>query len=433
MLEEIDKNNCLIEVENENYIYNIPSAGIYRTDKDISNIREELKKLPRGLSDKNINDIIDYNRCKKTGLDTLSLILTDQCNLKCKYCYEGSSSISPKYMSFETALKAVDILLDEARADGKRKSINFFGGEPLLNFKVIEKIVTVILESREKENLDIDLSITTNFILMTDRMFDLIDKADITLLVSMDGNKKKHDSQRVFANGSGTYDLLVNKLEKYIPQRPDLFKARATVIPGNMDFKELTNHIRNIGFKTVYFSIEDCFSNHKKNERVLNILDEYDRGYEDYISSVFDKIAAGKKEILFLYYDVLESLWNRNLHFVPCHIGSGYAAVGPCGKVYPCQRLFGSDLAETFPLDALRQDKQLFHTRTVHEKNDCPECWARYLCSGGCPALSIEKDGNDITPDHWRCKIRKIEIKWLLWLFIKLLNTGIDLSELSRN
>ena len=391
MFKQIDKNNCIIDVDNKSYLYNIPSVGIFKIDESNPPSEKDIQAIHPGLTDENIATVISYNKEKKIGLDSITLILTSRCNLRCRYCFEGCKKNRNLEMTQEIALKAVEILINESRVDGKRKSINFFGGEPLLNFNIIKKVSDRVIEVRQNENLDISMSITTNFTLMNDEIFKVVDEANITLLISIDGDKNTHDAQRVFPDGSGSYNCLKAKLEKYLKMRPALFRARATVMPDKMNFIKMTEDIKKLGFSSVYFGIEDCFSRHRFNEENIDVITLYNQEFSDYIKYIFQKIINGESEFLFHYYDIFQSLSQRSLHFVPCHIGNGHVTIGPDENVYPCQRLYGCEKIQTYTMNILEKNKRPFRIRTVHEKPKCSECWARYLCSGGCPALSLEK------------------------------------------
>ena len=326
-------------------------------------------------------------------LQTLVLNLTNQCNLACSYCYEyGADKVAtpagkPKFMDFETARSAVDMLF--AESSGRRGvHITFFGGETLMNFPLLQQVVEYAGAQAAALGRSIDFSLTTNATLLTPAIIDFLAENRIGVTVSMDGPPDLHDALRVFANGRGSYDIVAPKVRELLAgHRTRPIAARVTLTSSVTDVGRIYRHLKHdLGFHEVGFApvttspdrlyaigemgMGDVFAQFRA--LALEYLEFALRGELHGFSNVSDTLAE-------LYQGVNKS------H--PCGAALGLMGVGPSGDIAPCHRFVDSD---THALGNIatgidRAKQQSFLDRGhIDGKHECHSCFARPLCAGGC-------------------------------------------------
>jgi uncharacterized protein len=411
------------EAAGQEFLYLVPSGGIVALEGISSEILQKLETTPytreelisglsgEGRSSREVAECIEELHevraiTDSTGgyvkseplpdhfpLQTIVLNVTNQCNLSCQYCYEfGEDKIAtpdgkPKFMEWETAKTSVDYLFAEAQG---RKSVHitFFGGETLMNFPLLKRVVEYARSQAQERRMAIDFSLTTNATLLTPTIIDYLAENAVGVTVSMDGPKEMQDKFRIFSNGRGSYDIIRPKVENLLAKhktRP--IAARVTMTSGAMDVDRIYRHLKEelgfyeVGFAPVTTSPDRLYSiNEPGMDRVLEqfstLADEYLeyalRGEHHGFSNVSDTLSE-------LHQGVNKSL--------PCGAGLGMVGVGPSGDIAPCHRFVDSDehvLGNVSTGIDREKQKDFLSRGNIDTKYDCHECWARPLCAGGC-------------------------------------------------
>ena len=352
---------------------------------------EELKELYRqGL----LFSEDDYERFSdmmvNSPVKAMCLNVAHDCNLRCEYCFaaKGDFGCGRKLMPLEVGKKAIDFLIE--RSAGRRNlEMDFFGGEPLMNWDAVKELVLYAREQEKIHNKNFRFTITTNGLLLTDDKIDFINQEMSNCVLSLDGRKEINDRLRVRVDGTGCYDQIVPKYQKLVAQRGDKdYYARGTFTRYNLDFTEDVLHMADLGFDQV--SVEPVVSDEKldysiKEEDLPRVFEEYER-----LANALLKRRKEGKGCNFFHFMI-------DLNQGPCAIkrlrgcgcGNEYVAVTPEGDIYPCHQFVGDEqwkmgsvLDGTFNMPM----KERFAKANVYSKSDCKNCWAKFYCSGGCNA-----------------------------------------------
>ncbi len=345
-------------------------------------------------------------------LQSLVLNLTNQCNLSCQYCYEfGEDKVAtpdgkPKFMDFETAAASVDFLLNES--SGRRAvHITFFGGETLMNFPLLQRVVGYATEQATLRGRSIDFSLTTNATLLTPTIVRFLSENRIGVTVSMDGPPELHDKLRVFSNGRGSYDIIAPKVRELIENhRTRPIAARVTLTAGVTEVVRIYRHLKqDLGFHEVGFAPVTTSAN-----RLYSIND---RGMDDVLNQ-FHALAAewlefalrGELHGFSNVSDTIAELYQGVNKSHPCGAGLGLMGVGPSGDIAPCHRFVDSDTHSlghiSHGIDAAKREDFL-NRGHVGAKYACHTCWARPLCAGGCHHEAFVRYGDTGHPNLHYC------------------------------
>lgn len=378
-----------------------------------------------------------YNDIVKMGFSqnvvkALCLHVAHDCNIRCEYCFasQGDFNSERLLMSRDIAFKAVDFLIEKS---GKRKNIeiDFFGGEPLLNFDVVKDTVNYGNKKAKAAGKNIKFTITTNALLLNREIIDYINENMYNVVLSLDGRKEVNDRMRRFAAGRGTYDRVVENIKSIIEERRGKsYYVRGTFTRANLDFSKDVIHIADLGFKSL--SVEPVVGESEKpytikEEDLGRILKEYDLLFEECV-----KRMGTEKEFDFYHFKV-------NLNQGPCAVkrlsgcGAGYQylAVTPEGDLYPCHQFVGD---KSFLVGNVYEgviDSRLsarFRDAHVYNKDDCRDCWAKFYCSGGCHANSHKINGNINSCYKIGCEMEKKRLECAIALEVirKLKEEGND-------
>jgi uncharacterized protein len=370
-------------------------------------------------------DTLSRRRRLNTSLGSLCLIMATDCNLRCKYCFAhgGDYSKERKKMDFAVARKAVDYLIEKS---GNRKdlAISFFGGEPLLNFGTIQRAVRYAREAASRRKKTVDFSITTNGTLLNDEMMSFFLAEGFSFIVSLDGPPDINDLYRVNRNGKGTYRRVVERLSRYSELYPD-FKKKVTIrgtFPGESpDLVRSLEHLVSLGFSSI--SLEPTTMATAEfavsEEHLEPLLGEYDRVADFYARC----LRNGKHFSFFHILQLFEQVAEGPRRITQCGAGSGYLAIDPDGNIYPCHRivanskyLLGSVLGNTMNMPV----QTLFREASVPYKKKCRQCWARYICGGGCHATAIHFHDDILEPYGIECTLMQHRIKLGAWVYSEL-------------
>lgn len=385
---------------------------------EIEEAYEDMKELVDSnmLYSKDIYEKIALNDNSLSYIKALCLNVVHDCNLKCKYCFaeEGQYKGCRKSMSAEVGKKAIDYVIKKS---GPRKNIevDLFGGEPLMVFDTIKKIVAHARKVEKIFNKNIRFTMTTNATLLNDEIMDYIDKNMGNIILSIDGRKSVNDKVRVRYDGSGTYDGILPKIKKMVDKRDKSkqYYIRGTFTRENTDFFLDIMHMADLGFKEISIEPVVLPSEHSlslREEDLPVIFEQYDKLYREMI------LRLGCKDE-FKYYH-----FNVDLQGGPCiykrisgcGAGHEYVAVTPDGDVYPCHQFVGMERFKLGTIyDEIIDEKISMNLKNAHIYNKpvCKKCWAKFYCSGGCQANNFNFSGDIHVPYELGCKMQKKRIE----------------------
>ncbi len=380
----------------------------------------ELREKELIFTDDIYEEVIPKIEKRAPVVKALCLHIAHDCNLKCKYCFaeEGEYHGKRSLMSLETGKKAIDFLI---KASGTRKNleVDFFGGEPLLNFDVVKGIVEYARSVEKENNKNFRFTITTNGILLDDEIQDYINKNMHNVVLSIDGRKETNDNMRVRAGGQGSYDAIVPKFIKLAESRNQTdYYVRGTFTRNNLDFSKDVIHLADLGFKQI--SVEPVVADDKesyslKKEDLPILFEEY----EKLALQILKRRKEGKDFNFFHFMIDLTGGPCVTKRLVGCGSGTEYLAVTPEGDLYPCHQFVGM---EDFKLGDIEKGvvnlkkREEFENLNVYSKPDCGKCWAKFYCSGGCAANSFNNNGDLVTPYEIGCELQRKRIECAIML-----------------
>ena len=344
-------------------------------------------------------------------IKAMCLHISHDCNLRCKYCFAstGDFGTGRKLMPLETAKAAIDFLLEKS-VGRENLELDFFGGEPLMNFDVVKQTVAYARSKEKEYGKHFRFTITTNGMLLDDDAIDFINKEMYNVVLSIDGRKEVNDRMRVRADGTGSYDRIVRNFKKLVEKRGDKeWYVRGTYTKYNLDFSEDVFHLYEQGFDQI--SVEPVVEDPKVEYAITE--EDLDRICEEY-DKLADRLMELKKNGGFLNF----------FHFMidleqgPCVIkrlrgcGSGneYVSITPDGDIYPCHQFVGH---EEYCMGNIEEGtfneeiKKEFAGAHVYSKPSCQKCWAKFYCSGGCNANNYIYNGDIHKVHEMSCKIQR--------------------------
>lgn len=321
-------------------------------------------------------------------LHALSLAIAQKCNLGCTYCYaqQGEFGGAAKNMAREAAEQAVDLLVHGAEP-GARLNLAFLGGEPLANRALLQETTRRAARMAAARGVTLGFSITTNGTLLTPADADFFEEFGFAVTVSLDGPREAHDAQRPFKSGKGSFDrIMANLAPMFEKQRRMQVTARVTVTPRNMMLRRTLDEFVAAGFHTVGFSpllrSPTGVGELERDDLELMLGEMIDCGRE------FERrTVAGERYPFANMLNALREIERGTHRPYPCGAGAGYLGVSAEGELAACHRFVGDadgrmgSLAEG--IDAAKRSQWLSE-RHVHRQEPCTQCWARYLCGGGC-------------------------------------------------
>ena len=374
--------------------------------EEISTCYDEITEL---YNDKILFSEDDYEKYAKysvaSPVKAMCLNIAHDCQLRCKYCFASTGDFGKgrKLMSLETGKHAIDFLLENS---GNRPNLelDFFGGEPLMNFNVVKQIVEYA-RSREKEfNKKFRFTITTNGLLLDDEKIDFINKEMSNVVLSIDGRKEVNDYFRVLPNGQGCYDMIIPKYKKLVEGRGDKeYYVRGTFTNRNKDFSNDVFALYEAGFDQI--SVEPVVGDSDEYALVMDDLPEIFDEYERLADRIIENEKNGKKFNFFHFMIDLDQGPCAIKRLRGCGCGNDYVAITPDGDIFPCHQFVGIDEYKMGNIDEGTFDQEMkadFAQAHVYSKPECRECWAKFYCSGGCNANNYQYQG-DIRKAHKIC------------------------------
>ena len=376
---------------------------------------EELKEAGTLFTEDTYKEsIIDFKK-RKTVVKALCLHIAHDCNLACRYCFaeEGEYNGRRALMSYETGKQALDFLIANS---GNRRNleVDFFGGEPLMNWQVVKDLVKYGREQEKIHNKNFRFTLTTNGVLLNDEIMEFANKEMANVVLSIDGRKEVHDYMRPFRKGKGSYDLIVPKFQKFAESRnQEKYYVRGTFTHNNLDFSKDVLHLADLGFKQI--SVEPVVSLPEepyaiKEEDIPVICAEYDK----LAAEMVKRHREGNDFNFFHFMIDLTGGPCVYKRLSGCGSGTEYLAVTPWGDLYPCHQFVGEEgflLGNVFEGIKNTDLVDEFKCCNVYAKEKCRNCFARFYCSGGCAANSYKFHGSINDAYDIGCELQKKRIE----------------------
>lgn len=385
-------------IPNGNRLYNIPEEIEQKLSRllelnDEAGITAEIAAL--GLD---APLIIDDTPLESPPIYALSLAIAQKCNMGCAYCYadQGDFGGPMKNMPLETALKSIDLLLKDCPENGKVQ-LTFLGGEPLINRKALREATEYASKKASEKNVRVGFSITTNGTLLTEDDAFFFEQHGFAVTVSLDGLKEAHDRQRPMKGGAGSYERIMENIKPLLTiQQKMQVSARVTVTPENLDLPETLDAFIKMGFHSVGFS-PLLRSSSGTGEMGREDMEEMLSGMIACGLNFEQNVLQGKRYPFLNMVNALKEISKGTHRPYPCGAGAGYMGVSADGDLAACHRFVNEPAGKmgnlTDGIDAELQNNWLA-ARHVHQQTPCNQCWARYLCGGGCHHEVLEKGRN---------------------------------------
>ncbi|KKO54150.1 thioether cross-link-forming SCIFF peptide maturase [Paenibacillus sp. DMB20] len=352
---------------------------------------------------------------RKTYVKALCLNVAHTCNLSCEYCFasQGKYNGDRAIMSYEVGQRAIDYLLEHS-GHHRNLDIDFFGGEPLMAWKVVKQIVAYA-RSKEKEwKKKFRFTFTTNGMLLNDEVTEFLNQEMYNVVLSLDGRKEVHDRLRTTVTGKGSYDSIVPKFKEFIQKRGDQeYYVRGTYTRNNVDFTNDIFHIADLGFDKISMEPVIC------DPREPYALTEKDLPeiYNQYEILAKEMIERSEQDRGFTFYHYMLDLSEGpciQKRITGCGSGTEYLAVTPWGELFPCHQFVGDEAYSMGNIwDGItRPELQCqFKESNCYTKPECQDCWAKLYCSGGCPANALHATGSINGTYEFSCDVFRKRIE----------------------
>ncbi len=392
------------------------------SDTEIAEAYSEIKRLAEQnllFTPNHYLEQIAREKKADHSVKALCLHVAHDCNLRCEYCFaaKGDYHSGRKLMPAEVALTAVDFLVKNS-GHKRTLEIDFFGGEPLMNFDTIKKVVAYGRNIEKKSEKKFYFTITTNGTLLNDENINFINHQIDNIVISLDGRKQIHDAIRCDRSGKGTYDKIVPLAQQLIRKRcGKSYFIRGTFTAKNKDFLKDVLHLATLGFKEI--SVEPVVGFGEElfitEQDLPEILHEYETFALKYSNSL-------QKENPFRFYHFNLNLYNGPCIYkriAACGAGFEYLAVSPEGDLYPCHQFVGQkefSLGDIYKGITNNNLRNRFQSTNILTKEKCRDCWAKLFCSGGCHANAWYSNGTIATPNDIACTLQKKRIECALMI-----------------
>ena len=387
-------------------------------DEDIEEAYNEVKELieeERLFTDDIYKDFVMDFKKRTTVVKALCLHIAHDCNLACKYCFadEGEYHGKRELMSYEVGKKALDFLVAHS---GSRTNleVDFFGGEPLMNFEVVKQLVKYGRSLEEPNNKKFRFTLTTNGVLLDDDILEFANKEMSNLVLSLDGRKEVHDLMRPRRGGQGSYDTVVPKFIKAAESRNQMnYYVRGTYTRNNLDFAKDVIHMADLGFEQI--SVEPVVADKSESYAIREEdIDTLIKQYDELTAEMIKRKKEGKPFNFFHFMIDLSGGPCVAKRLSGCGSGTEYLAVSPSGELYPCHQFMGMKdfLLGNVDEGVIRTDiRDEFKLCNVYAKEKCKNCFAKFYCSGGCAANSYNFSGSINGTYEIGCELQKKRIE----------------------
>ncbi|MDO5422916.1 MAG: thioether cross-link-forming SCIFF peptide maturase [Eubacteriales bacterium] len=404
-------------------------SGAYPEEeiKDAISECEELAKAGVLFTEDTYEPALQNFKKRPTVVKALCLHIAHDCNLACRYCFaeEGEYHGRRALMDFETGKQALDFLIANS---GNRRNleVDFFGGEPLMNWDVVKDLVRYGREQEKLHNKNFRFTLTTNGVLLNDEVMEFCNREMANVVLSIDGRKEVHNRMRPFRNGAGSYDLIVPKFQKFAGSRnQERYYVRGTFTHNNLDFSEDVLHLADLGFKQI--SVEPVVAKPEddyalREEDLPKIFEEYDK-----LAKIM--VEREKKGEGFTFFHFMIDLTGGPCVYKRlsgCGSGTEYLAVTPWGDLYPCHQFVGEEqflMGNVWDGIKAQEIQDEFKCCNVYAKEKCRNCFARFYCSGGCAANAWNFHGNINDAYDLGCELQRKRVECAIMIKAALADT----------
>ena len=389
----------------------------YKDDSSISesDIRETIADIEELKNDGQLFTKDEYENLsldlkkRKTYVKALCLNVAHTCNLSCDYCFasQGKYNGDRAIMSYEVGQKAIDYLLENS-GHHRNLDIDFFGGEPLLAWKVVKQIVAYARSKEQEYKKKFRFTFTTNGMLLNDEVTEFLNQEMYNVVLSLDGRKEVHDRLRQTVNGKGSYDHILPKFQEFVRKRGDQeYYVRGTYTRNNVDFTNDIFHIADLGFDKI--SMEPVICDPKEPYALTE--EDLPEIYNQYEILAKEMIGRGEQDKGFTFYHYMLDLSEGpciQKRITGCGSGTEYLAVTPWGELFPCHQFVGDEEYSMGNLwDGITKPELQcqFQESNCYSKPECKDCWAKLYCSGGCPANALHATGSLVGTYDFSCDV----------------------------
>jgi uncharacterized protein len=425
LLESLEEHHGDIELtlnhlENRYKFMETPTANLREAAAELMDLIQEGTLFNRDPWRDNLIDDLFV----KSAVKSLCLNVAHDCNLRCEYCFasRGNFGGNCSLMPFEIGQAALDFLVEHS--DSRQHcEVDFFGGEPLLNFAVVKQIVEYGRQLEAKHNKKIKFTLTTNGVLLEDHVQNYLNQNDISVVLSLDGRPEVHDRMRFFADGSGSYEDVLTRIQAMAESRQHQnYYVRGTYTRSNLDFANDVLHLADLGFQQI--SVEPVVAL-EEEPYALRLADL------EQIFAEYDKLALALEQrekdgrpFNFFHFDLsLEHGPCLSKRLKGCGAGNEYLAITPEGDIYPCHQFVGRSkycMGNLLKSSAIKWNlMDEFQNAHIYGKPNCSLCWARFYCGGGCHANAEVFNGNIHQPYDLGCKIQRKRFEAAIYMQAK--------------
>ena len=440
-----DENHILLDVESSSLhlvdelvfdVCNCMNKGISKeriiallkvkyNQEEIIEALDELEELEKGgMFNAPSNENISM---QDTGvIKAMCLNVAHDCNLRCNYCFAdtGEYKLGKALMPLSVGKRALDFLVAHSK-NRKNLEVDFFGGEPLLNFEVVKSLVEYGRKLEKEFDKTIAFTMTTNALALNDEIIDFCNKELSNVVISIDGRAEVHDRVRKTANGKGSFAYIIENAKKMAFARQEMGKdyyIRGTYTKNNLDFYNDIMFLADMGLEQI--SIEPVVLPEDDpiaiTENDLPVINEQ---YTKLAKEYFARRNEQDKWFSFFHFNIdIENGPCAAKRVSGCGAGDEYIAITPQGDIYPCHQFIGREefiMGNVITSEFNESIRQKFKSCNITTKKDCKSCWAKYFCSGGCIANAHSFNGDIHKPYSFSCKLEKDRLKHAISLFIK--------------
>lgn len=433
----------LIEENNKIFLFAIENNGLYEIEnKTIAILEQEgksyenaynsvAKQYERDEFESIIKNMHDCGFLKKEEVNceyvkpqpntddngyikALTLMIVQECNLRCTYCYGDGGEYSDKgKMEREIAIKSVDFLIENSI--DKKLLIAFLGGEPLMNFQLIREVIEYCKEKEKEIDKTFGFTMTTNGTIMNDEIERFLRENHVSVQISIDGKRDIQDKNRHYSKGSGSYDIVINKTKNM--REDNLLSARATITNINLDLVENFEHLENMGFKSIPMAPAHNLLSDNDYKKLINESQKLIKLLEELIKKGNYKKASKIR----IYWNGLSKIHNATNRNLPCGVGRNTYTVDINGDLYPCHRFVAN---KEYKIGDIKKgvEKRTEFLREIDISNheQCERCWAKNLCVGSCPNENLVETGSTQISSTRNCEFVKSIFEELLKVYIRL-------------
>jgi len=372
------------------------------TEKDIENCYAQLLEMQKNgqlFTSDSFEPMAGTLKARTSGVvKALCLHIAHTCNLNCSYCFasQGKYHGERALMSYEVGKRAFDFLIENS---GTRRNleVDFFGGEPLMNFDVVKQLVAYARSIEKEKNKNFRFTLTTNGVLVDDDVIEFSNREMSNVVLSLDGRKEVHDRYRVDYAGNGSWEKIVPKFQKFVNARGGKnYYMRGTFTHANPDFLEDIKTMLDLGFselsmEPVVAASDDPAALTEADKPVVM------KQYEDLAKLMLERDKEGKPFTFYHYMIDLKGGPCIYKRISGCGSGTEYMAVTPWGDLYPCHQFVGDEKFKLGDIWSGVNNKKIqdeFASCNVYAREECRDCWARLYCSGGCAANAYHATGS---------------------------------------